>query len=97
MGNVTPACSVCGKRAGSRITIAEYGQRRQLMLCDEHYMEFMARNQGGPSPLESLFHGRPLDGLSGDLWPQTESGRDSRSASDARPGPHRLAMARWTG
>ncbi|GGD71915.1 hypothetical protein [Caballeronia grimmiae] len=92
MENVTPACSVCGKRASSQIRIAEYGQRRQRMLCDEHYMELRARNQGGLSPPESLFHGGPLDGLSGDLWPQMESGRNSRSASDARPG--RIAF-RW--
>jgi len=71
-----------GQLAGIRI--AENGQRRQL-LCDEHYMELMARIQGGLSPLDSLFYGGPLDGLSGDLWPQMESGRDSRSHRTLAP------------
>ena len=56
-------CSVCGKPATSQITITENGQRRQLMLCDEHCMEFMARNQRRLSPLESLFHGGLFDSL----------------------------------
>jgi ATP-dependent Clp protease ATP-binding subunit ClpC len=92
MENVTPACSVCGKRARSRITVAEYGQRRQLMLCDEHYMELMARDQGGLSPLGPLFHGGLFDGLSGDLWPQIESGRDSRSNRTLTPA---CIASRW--
>gem|GEM_PF-2932486 len=57
------------------------------MLCDEHYMELRARNQSGLSPLDSLFHGGPLDGLSGDLWPQMESGRDSQSRIGRSPRP----------
>ena len=71
-------CSVCGKPATSQITITENGQRRQLMLCNEHYMEFMTRNQRHLSPLESLFHGGLFDSLFDDMWPQMESGRGTR-------------------
>jgi ATP-dependent Clp protease ATP-binding subunit ClpC len=60
-------CSVCGKPAASQITTTENGQRRQLMLCDEHYMEFMARNQRRLSPLESLFHGVLFDSRFDDM------------------------------
>jgi ATP-dependent Clp protease ATP-binding subunit ClpC len=79
-------CSVCGKPATSQITITENGQRRQLMLCDEHYMEFMARNQRRLSPLESLFHGGLFDSLFDDMWPKMESGRGSRSRIGRSPG-----------
>ncbi|MFM0049612.1 hypothetical protein [Caballeronia grimmiae] len=48
-------------------------------------MELRARDQGGLSPLDSLFHGGPLNGFSGDLWPQMESGRDSRSHRTLAP------------
>ncbi|SAK85271.1 ATPase [Caballeronia calidae] len=81
-----PTCSVCGKPATSQITITENGQRRQLMLCDEHYMEFMARNQRSLSPLESLFHGGLFDSLFDDMWPQMESGQGSRPRIGRAPG-----------
>jgi ATP-dependent Clp protease ATP-binding subunit ClpC len=71
-------CSVCGKQATSEISITENGERRQLMLCHEHYMEFMARNQRRLSPLESLFHGGLFESLFDDMWPPFEGGRDSR-------------------
>jgi hypothetical protein len=61
------------------------GQRRQLMLCDEHYMEFMTRNQRRLSPLESLFHGGLFDSLFDDMWPKMESGAVAGHASDTRP------------
>jgi ATP-dependent Clp protease ATP-binding subunit ClpC len=79
-------CSVCGKPAASQITITENSQRRQLMLCDEHYMGFMARNQRRLSPLESLFHGGLFDSLFDDMWPKMESGRGSRSRIGRSPG-----------
>ena len=69
-------CSVCGKPATSQITITENGQRRQLTLCDEHYMEFMARNQRSLSPLESLFHGGLFDRLFDDSWLPLEDAGD---------------------
>jgi ATP-dependent Clp protease ATP-binding subunit ClpC len=87
-------CSVCGKPATSQITITENGQRRQLMLCDEHYMEFMARNQRSLSPLESLFHGGLFDRLFDDSWLPLEDagdrpriGRSAAQAGDARGSP----------
>ncbi|MFM0689947.1 ATP-dependent Clp protease ATP-binding subunit [Paraburkholderia strydomiana] len=79
-------CSVCGKPATSQITITENGQRRQLMLCDQHYMEFMARNQRRLSPLESLFHGGLFESLFDDMWPQMEDDRGSRSRFRRAPG-----------
>lgn len=79
-------CSVCGKPATSQITITENGQRRQLMLCDQHYMEFMARNQRRLSPLESLFHGGLFESLFDDMWPQMEDDRGSRSRIRRAPG-----------
>ncbi|NKJ49264.1 Clp protease ClpC [Burkholderia sp. SG-MS1] len=66
-------CSVCGKPATTQITITENGQRRQLMLCDEHHMEFMARHQRSLSPLESLFHGGLFDRLFDEAWSPFES------------------------
>ncbi|HTI18870.1 MAG TPA: ATP-dependent Clp protease ATP-binding subunit [Trinickia sp.] len=103
-------CSICGKPATSQITLTENGQHRQLMLCDEHYMEFMARNQQRWSPLESLFHGGLFEGLFDETWP-FERGRAARpgalagdvagettaSASEDEPQPpaaHRRRRAR---
>jgi ATP-dependent Clp protease ATP-binding subunit ClpC len=79
-------CSVCGKPATTQITITENGQRRQLMLCDEHHMEFMARHQRSLSPLESLFHGGMFDRLFDERWSpfetsDTEWPRPGRSAT----------------
>ncbi|SAL59718.1 Clp domain-containing protein [Caballeronia choica] len=68
-------CSVCGKPATSQITITENGQRRQLTLCDEHYMQFMARNQRSLSPLESLFHGGLFESLFDDMLSPLEGRR----------------------
>lgn len=68
-------CSVCGKPATSQITITENGQRRQLTLCDQHYMQFMARNQRSLSPLESLFHGGLFESLFEDMWSPLEGRR----------------------
>ncbi|MEM5367197.1 hypothetical protein V4C53_14315 [Paraburkholderia azotifigens] len=59
-------CSVCGKPATAQITITENGQRRQLMLCNEHYMELMTRNHH-LTPLVSL--GGLFDSLFDDMWP----------------------------
>ncbi|HEX3635370.1 MAG TPA: Clp protease N-terminal domain-containing protein, partial [Paraburkholderia sp.] len=81
-------CSVCGKPATTQITITENGQRRQLMLCDEHHMEFMARHQRSLSPLESLFHGSLFDRLFDEGWPPFES-----SDTD-RPQPGRSVTGR---
>jgi ATP-dependent Clp protease ATP-binding subunit ClpC len=87
-------CSVCGKPATSQITITENGQRHQLMLCDEHYMEFMARNQRSLSPLESLFHGGLFERLFDDSWLPLEDagdrpriGRLAAQAGDTRASP----------
>lgn len=68
-------CSVCGKPATSQITITENGQRRQSTLCDQHYVQFMARNQRSLSPLESLFHGGLFDRFFDDMWSPLEAGR----------------------
>lgn len=67
-------CSVCGKPATSQITITENGESRQLALCDEHYMELMARHQRRLSPLESLFHGGLFESLFDERWPPFERG-----------------------
>ncbi len=80
-------CSVCGKPATSQISITENGERRQLMLCHEHYMEFMARNQRRLSPLESLFHTGLFDNLFDDMWPPIEGGSGNRLRIGRSPGP----------
>jgi ATP-dependent Clp protease ATP-binding subunit ClpC len=85
-------CSVCGKPATSQITITENGQRRQLTLCDEHYMEFMARNQRSLSPLESLFHGGLFDSLFDDTWLPLEDG-SGRTRLGSSTGQERAASA----
>jgi ATP-dependent Clp protease ATP-binding subunit ClpC len=85
-------CSVCGKPATSQITITENGQRRQLTLCDEHYMEFMARNQHSLSPLESLFHGGLFDSLFDDTWLPLEDG-SGRARLGSSTGQERAAPA----
>jgi ATP-dependent Clp protease ATP-binding subunit ClpC len=85
-------CSVCGKPATSQITITENGQRHQLMLCDEHYMEFMARNQRSLSPLESLFHGGLFDRLFDDSWLPLEDG-SGRARLGSSTGQERAAPA----
>ena len=74
-------CSICGKPATSQITITENGQRRQLMLCHEHYLEFMARNQRRLSPLESLFSGGLFESLFDESWPSFERGMSRASPS----------------
>jgi ATP-dependent Clp protease ATP-binding subunit ClpC len=73
--HIMATCSVCGKPATSQITITENGQRRQLTLCNEHYVQFMARNQRSLSPLESLFHGGLFESLFDDMWPPMEGRR----------------------
>ncbi|MGF6602716.1 ATP-dependent Clp protease ATP-binding subunit ClpC [Paraburkholderia sp. GAS448] len=80
-------CSVCGKPATTQITITENGQRRQLMLCDEHHMEFMARHQRSLSPLESLFHGGLFERLFDEGWsPFENGGTDWERAGRSAPG-----------
>src|ERR1700742_1313895 len=84
--NIMAKCSVCGKPATTQITITENGQRRQLMLCDEHHMQFMARHQRSLSPLESLFHSGLFERLFDEGWSPFESaGTDSERAGRSAP------------
>jgi ATP-dependent Clp protease ATP-binding subunit ClpC len=83
-------CSVCGKPATTQITITENGQRRQLMLCDEHHMQFMARHQRSLSPLESLFHGGLFERLFDEGWSPFENGGTDWERA-GRPAPDRAS------
>jgi ATP-dependent Clp protease ATP-binding subunit ClpC len=50
-------CDICGVRPVSvRVTVLQDGERRNLEVCDYHYVQ-LTRHQRYISPLESLFRG----------------------------------------
>ena len=77
-------CDVCRVRpANVRVAATVNGERRILELCDSCYQQASAQRRPSPSPMESLFRGRPMDGLFDSFFgsSQPEGGAPERRAT----------------